>query len=219
MTVVAIECKRCGGALPVPGGGSPFVTCSYCGTCHAVSAPALVLSQQERGPSASDLRNAAAQKAWDAALASSPDPIVALRAVVAELAHDLRTEQELERAARLAEALGTGFDQQNGTHAVAEWTAAKRLAEASVKAVIELKSCPQTQVNLPFLAVGPAGPVHLERDVTGATLAELDAMGVYVVKVVAAAKPAAAAPEVVAAPPPSEVVAAPPAKKRWWPFG
>ena len=208
MTVLAIECKRCGGTLPAPGGGSPFVTCYYCGTCHAVSAPALALGPQVLGPSEYELRQAAANKAWDAARASSTDPVVALRAMVAAVAHQLRTEEELERAARLAEALGAGFDRENGTHTISDRVAALRLADAAVKAVIELHACPATNVNLPFLAVGESGPVHLSHEVTRATLAELDAMGVYVVK------------EAMPPPAPATQVAAPtPRPKRWWPFG
>jgi uncharacterized Zn finger protein (UPF0148 family) len=208
MTVVAIECKHCGGTLPSPADGSPFVSCPYCGTSHAVTAPAMALAPEVQGPSEYELRVAAAKKAWETTRASSTDPVLALRAMVAALGQRLDRERELERAARLAEALGTGFDQANGTHSISDQDAALRLAEGAVKAVIELRSCPDTTVHLPFLTTGASGPVHLDHRVTRATLGELDTMGVYVVKEAPAPVPAPArAPEVVA-----------PKAKGWWPF-
>jgi hypothetical protein len=136
--------------------------------------------------------------------------VVALRAVVAEMAHGIKTEQDLERAARLAEALGNGFDEANGTHSVSDKEAALRLAEGALGAVIQLAGrCEDAEVNLPFLATSDKGPVHLSHKVTRATLAGLDALGVYVVK---EAPPLPAAPVATA---PAPVVN----RRRWWPFG
>jgi uncharacterized Zn finger protein (UPF0148 family) len=211
MSVVAIECKRCAGSLPLPGGGSGFVTCPYCGTSHVVSAPAMVITTEATGPSEYEQRRAAASSAWDTARQRSTDPVVALRAVVAVHAYPLKTEQELERAARLAEALLNGFDQTNATQVIADKDAALRMAEAVVKAVIELHSVPTTEVNLPFLIISPAGPLHLAVEVPRTKLVELDAMGVYTVKE-APAPPPAVAPKVVSPEPEAK------AKRRWWPF-
>jgi hypothetical protein len=207
MTVVAIECKHCGGTLPSPGSGSPFVTCPYCGTCHAVTAAPIALAPGVGGPSQYEMRQAAARKAWEAARGASTDPVVALRAVVADVAHDMKTEEEMERAARLTEALAKGFDQKNGTDSISNPDAILRLAEAAVKAVVELRLKEDTDVNLPFLLTRQAGvPVHLERHVTRATLLELDAMGAFVVK--------------ETPPRPALLEATPaPKAKRWWPFG
>jgi hypothetical protein len=210
MSVVAIECKHCAGSLPLPGGGSPFVTCPYCGTSHVVSAPAIVITTEATGPSAYEQRRAAASSAWETARQRSTNPVVALRAVVAVHAYPLKTEQELERAARLAEAILNGFDQTNATQAIANKEAAERVAEATVKALIELHSVATTNVNLPFLFAGPSGPLHLAVDIPRAKLAELDAMGVYTVK---------EAPAPPAAPEPTLVAPEAPAKRnRWWPF-
>ena len=211
MNVVALTCKRCGGTLPSPGGGSPFVTCSFCGTSHAVSAPAIAITLEKGGPSEFELRQAAAGRAWDAARASSKDPVVALRAVVAETSHELKTEQELERAARLAEGLAHGFDAENGVELLSDKTATIRMAEASVKAIIELRSVEQTSVNLPFLMANEKGPKHLDQRVTRAKLVELDAMGTYVVR----EAPAPAAPK---APAPVADASTPKKKRSWWQF-
>lgn len=211
MNVVELQCKRCGGMLPPPGSGSPFVTCPFCGTTHAVSAPAIAITSEPKAPSELTTRKEAAERSWDAARAKSTDPVLALRVVVAELAHDLKSEQELERAARLGEALVNGFDQENKTHAITDRLAVVRIGEAALKAVIELRALPDTEVNIPFLMATGEGPKHLLVSVTRSKLAELDAMGVYVVK--------EAAP-----PPPIEETHhdAPPKpekKKGWWPFG
>ena len=200
---VALQCKRCGGSLPTPGGGSPFVTCSFCGTSHAVSiAPALSLHAGANHPSSSELRANAMNLAWDAARANSKDPVVALRALVAECAHELTTELELERAARLAEALATNFDDENKTHIVNDKMAAIRIAEVAAKAIIELRRLAKFDLNLPFLLVGDRGPLHLRIEVTQAKLIELDAMGSYVVR------------EAVASPTTAPVTP----RRRWWPF-
>ena len=212
MSVVALECKRCGGSLPAPGSGSAFVTCPFCGTSHAVSAPAIMVKSDPHGPSDYEVRKAAKIRAWQHARASSTDPVVALRAVVAEASSQLTSEQGVERAARLAEGLANGFDEENKTHAILDETTAIRIAEAAVKAIIELRHeySETTEVNLPFLIANETGPKHLLVTVTRAKLAELDAMGVYVVK--------------EAAPPPAPPIAAHPQegkakKKGWWPFG
>jgi hypothetical protein len=149
---------------------------------------------------------AACDAAWDAARANSTDPIVALRAVVAARAGELHSELEAERAARLGEALLTGFDSVNGTHSVSDKIAAMRISEAVVKAVIELRTSAETDLNLPFFAANESGPLHLVHVQTRARLAELDALGVYEVK-------EAAAPS--AEPAPSAPVKA---KRSWWPF-
>jgi molecular chaperone DnaK len=44
-------------------------------------------------------------------------------------------------------------------------TSLQRLREAVEKAKHELSSSLETQVNLPFVAIGPAGPLHLERTI------------------------------------------------------
>ncbi|MBR0514146.1 MAG: molecular chaperone DnaK [Clostridia bacterium] len=53
--------------------------------------------------------------------------------------------------------------------------AMQRLTEAAEKAKIELSASMETTVNLPFLAQGPAGPMHLEASITRARFNELTA--------------------------------------------
>ena len=204
---LALVCSRCAASLPSPGGDSPFVTCSFCGTTHAVSAAPISMAQTPAGPSDADRVRAACDTAWDAARASSKDPIVALRAVIAARSGALTGQLEAERAARLGEALMTGFDSANGTKSVFDKMASLRIAEAVVKAVIELRKMDSTDINLPFFMATEKGPLHISHEQTAAKLAELDAVGAYVVKEVAAP---AAAPAAVA--PPEK------AKRSWWPF-
>ena len=53
--------------------------------------------------------------------------------------------------------------------------AMQRLSEAAEKAKIELSASSETLVNLPFLAQGPEGPMHLEATLTRARFNELTA--------------------------------------------
>ena len=53
--------------------------------------------------------------------------------------------------------------------------AMQRLSEAAEKAKIELSASSETMINLPFLAQGPSGPMHLEATLTRARFNELTA--------------------------------------------
>jgi molecular chaperone DnaK len=68
------------------------------------------------------------------------------------------------------EHLADRFRAQTGIDVCSDRTAAARLREASEIAKIELSTSAATHVTLPFLAVGPAGPAHLELDLTRAEL-------------------------------------------------
>jgi Hsp70 protein len=106
-----------------------------------------------------------------------------------------------------------GFDAENNVLSIDDRMAVIRVAEGAVKAIIELRSSSleETSINLPFFTVGTTGPLHLEQRVTRAKLAELDAMGVYVVREAAPPPPPIAQP---AADPKSPEKKA----KRWWQF-
>lgn len=199
--LTALICKRCSGSLPAPT-DSPFVACSYCGTTHAVAAPKLELRPQAYVPSDSELRRAAISAAWDEARKHAPkDPTVALRAVLVHYCHAIQDEREAERAARLAERLLDGFDKEHRTDVKRDQQVVTRVAEAAVKAVIELRSVQKTDINLPFLTATTQGPLHLQHEVKRELLPQLDHIQVVEVS--------------EATPPPSEK----PKKKGWWPFG
>jgi molecular chaperone DnaK len=66
------------------------------------------------------------------------------------------------------------FSSENGGHDLrGDRLALQRLKEAAEKAKIELSSTLTTQINLPFLAATPAGPRHLEAQMTRAELEHL----------------------------------------------
>jgi hypothetical protein len=203
----ALLCKRCSGSLPAPSDESPFVACSYCGTTHVIGPPRLELRLEPPKPSEYDRRRAAIDAAWDEARAHAPsNPTVALRAVLALHCRGVKDEQEAERAARLAERLLDGFDKEHGTEVKLDKNVVTRVCDASVKAVIELRSVERTELNLPFLTATPAGPLHLAYTMKQSMLPHLDGMPVIEVAEAAAPTPQAE-PE-------------PPKKKRgWWPFG
>ncbi|HEY3594649.1 MAG TPA: molecular chaperone DnaK [Polyangiaceae bacterium] len=64
---------------------------------------------------------------------------------------------------RIIDLLAKEFLEQNGVDLRKDRTALQRLHEAAEKAKHELSSSLETEVNLPFLAAGKSGPLHLER--------------------------------------------------------
>jgi molecular chaperone DnaK len=66
--------------------------------------------------------------------------------------------------------LSSGFKQDTGIDLAGDAVAIQRLKEAAERAKIELSSTMSTDVNLPFIAVGATGPVHLVREVDRGTL-------------------------------------------------
>jgi molecular chaperone DnaK len=56
------------------------------------------------------------------------------------------------------------FQQQNQIDLRSDSVALQRLKEAAERAKIELSSAMTTDINLPFIAAGPQGPVHLMRE-------------------------------------------------------
>src|SRR5258708_4955347 len=58
--------------------------------------------------------------------------------------------------------LAAEFRKTSGIDVSKDKMALQRLKEAAEKAKIELSSVQETGINLPFLTVGPGGPVHLD---------------------------------------------------------
>ncbi len=67
------------------------------------------------------------------------------------------------------------FQEQNDIDLSGDVVAMQRLKEASEKAKHELSSTEKTEINLPFIATGESGPVHLKRSFTRDELEELTA--------------------------------------------
>ena len=73
---------------------------------------------------------------------------------------------------RVVEMLLEVFEEQTDIDLSEDIVAMQRLKEASEKAKIELSSTTTTDVNLPFIATGPNGPVHLMHTLTRDALEE-----------------------------------------------
>lgn len=69
---------------------------------------------------------------------------------------------------RIATMLFDGFQRQHGIDLHRDPSAKQRVMEAARQAKVELSSMAATRVNLPFLAQGPKGPLHLEQEITRA---------------------------------------------------
>ena len=76
---------------------------------------------------------------------------------------------------RIIDWMADAFQNENGIDLRKDKMAAQRLKEAAEKAKIELSSATSTNINLPFITVGPNGPLHLQAELTRAKFDELTA--------------------------------------------
>ncbi|MBQ7095211.1 MAG: molecular chaperone DnaK [Clostridia bacterium] len=76
---------------------------------------------------------------------------------------------------RIIDWMAADFKAQNGIDLKADNMANQRLKEAAEKAKIELSGMMTTNINLPFISGGPAGPLHLDMTLTRAKFNELTA--------------------------------------------
>jgi len=64
---------------------------------------------------------------------------------------------------RLMSMLVEDFRKSNGVDLMSDRTALQRLREAAERAKHELSSSLETEINIPFIAIGPSGPLHMQR--------------------------------------------------------
>lgn len=69
--------------------------------------------------------------------------------------------------------LADGFQKENGVDLRKDALAKQRLDDAAEKAKIELSTAIQSEINIPFITSGEAGPLHLVRTMKRAELEEL----------------------------------------------
>ncbi|MCC7469907.1 MAG: molecular chaperone DnaK [Bacteroidetes bacterium] len=69
--------------------------------------------------------------------------------------------------------LAEGFQKENGIDLRKDALAKQRLDDAAEKAKIELSTAVQSEINIPFITSGEAGPLHLVRTMKRAELEEL----------------------------------------------
>lgn len=69
--------------------------------------------------------------------------------------------------------LAANFKRENNIDLKADKMALQRLKEAAEKAKKDLSGMVQTQISLPFISAGPAGPLHLEATLTRAAFDEM----------------------------------------------
>jgi molecular chaperone DnaK len=75
--------------------------------------------------------------------------------------------------ARLMEWMAAQFEALHGVNLRRDRLAMQRLNESAEKAKIELSNLLITNINLPFLSVGPDGPLHLDLDLSRAQMEHL----------------------------------------------
>src|ERR671937_889990 len=74
---------------------------------------------------------------------------------------------------RVIDWLVTSFKNDHGVDLGADKMALQRLKEAAEKAKIELSTVQETTINLPFITVGPGGPVHLDMRLSRSKLEQM----------------------------------------------
>lgn len=207
MRIEALVCTNCGGPLAEVNSLPAVVECAFCNAVLAVGhGPMTVTRRATMNASALERIHAARAKIVEdlaAALAAGRPPYDSLRAVSA--AH-LGACGQTDTLARVTIAIADDFARETKV-SVAEPLVLSRIAEGYLRAVDELRDQPQAQLNLPFLAVTPSGPVHLARVLTPQILGELarrDPRGTSPNDAAQTGEPRAAGSE--------------PKKRRWWPF-
>ncbi|MBX3227101.1 MAG: Hsp70 family protein [Labilithrix sp.] len=200
MNVQALVCCRCGGPLANPEALPALIDCLYCGTVNSATREATRASDDE---TAWEVRKKAIDeftKALVAALEEGRSPLDACRA--ASAAH-LGVAGRPDTVARIVLALARDFERDTRVSIVRDATVLSRIAQAYLRALDELRTSEDYDLNLPFLTANQDGPVHFRRKLTAKLLVELAARDPH-------QEPAPAlAPEV---PAPEKK------KKGWWPF-
>ena len=206
MHIQALVCVRCGAPLPrvtLPA----TIECDFCGVVLSMASSATSIAREPSPDQVRDTNHAQQRKDFLELLAARLGAGVEPRAALLEAsATHLGVGGRSETLATVVLALAQAFDREEGTATVREPAALARLAEAYLKATVELRHTKSTTMNLPFLSATPSGPKHLERNLTPAILEALVSGAVEITEVKRA--PAPAAPDPVAPKP----------KSRWWPF-
>lgn len=204
-------CARCGAPLPVDA-LLPFVTCAYCDTTLARHGHSFSIAAGAAPAVATVEKPYTQRRAFEQdvaeTIAAGKEPARAIEEAA------LRHLGEVEHSYAIATvtmALADAFAREHDVRL--EGAAYARLASAYLNALVELRSCKSTELNLPFLAVTNSGPKHLGRTLTPEIIAHLASGAVAPVAAPRAEEQVVVAPA-YGAPPPV------PSKKKWyWPFG
>merc|ERR1712048_1159452 len=74
---------------------------------------------------------------------------------------------------KIVQWLASEFEKEEGCDLTKDSQALQRLTEAAEKAKVELSTLTESSINLPFIAVTPEGPKHLEKELTRSQFEEL----------------------------------------------
>lgn len=215
MRIEALICPRCGAPLPRPAALPTIVECAYCGSALSLTSSEANVTREASADEARDTarrqQRVSFSEALAAALSAGRDPYDALHEAAA--AH-LANVSDPETLARVAYALASDFEREADVSIRKDPNVLVRIAEAYMRTFAELRTAPETTINLPFLTMNDRGPVHYQRTVTPAILASLAARDPH-----APAPKPVATPSAFAAAPVAAAPTEPPRKKRgWWPF-
>lgn len=172
-----LACPNCGGPLPPIAAASPYVTCLFCGSTSSVAGALIERCDGDGMPEPAEDRERDAREAmidperrvelWRSfllALAEQSEPISypALRDTVRR---HLGVFGDSDVLARVAYKLASDFAREARIE-VRTADALGRFAQGYVDAINALRKAPSTELQLPFLTTGPAGPVHYARTIS-----------------------------------------------------
>ena len=169
---IALTCPWCGAPLPAIVPGTTLVPCAYCGATAALSGVHAAKSgpATSRAPHADPSLSQRVMETFRLALERGATPFDALRAAARER---LGPIGQTDAFALVVHALAADFDAENKTDVVHDATAMGRLIDVYLLAMAQLRVEPEYTVNMPFFQANTDGPVHFQRTLTAAVIADL----------------------------------------------
>jgi len=207
--LTALKCPQCYAALPQPPVGARFLQCAFCGmTAQLGEGVAPPTPAPDRPPHVPHVEPPSQDprlvnfQAMGETFAKHRRAGVPFTAAIEQAAVEtLSAFGDARPLARAVTNLALEFAAETGARLEDDSQVISRLGEGFNKANIELRHTDKTEINLPFLGVGPSGPVHMNRTVTAADLQHLTS------RIFERAAPP---------PPPPPPAPEPPKKKKGW---
>jgi hypothetical protein len=181
-----VSCQNCGGALPPSSAESPFVVCAFCGATTHVANSALVAAKVDVAgvPEGAMDRHDWSRKQLDELAGGLRAPVTyaAFSAALREMlavhiesgnASAGNSLEDVDQLLRIGFNLGRDFSGETGVEL--EGIAHSRILLGGLRAVQELRTASEFELNLPFLCADSSGPKHLRRTLDAGTIAALAA--------------------------------------------
>lgn len=175
----ALICARCGAPLPRPTASDRYVTCAFCQATSSL-ADGGVNPGVPNEPSWLDLKRRlkgeleAFDRAYHAGVTEGVAPYDSFRAAARQ---HLASACDPDTLTDVVRGMARELEREQKVKIESTPTALARLVVGYLDAVEQLRLAPEYELDLPFIAATPAGPVHFKIRLTPQKLAELLASG------------------------------------------